>query len=57
MKFVSSAYNGLTLAAVLPLLAGAQGTMIFDQQSSDESNPGAGFNTMGNCTRSVSAHP
>jgi hypothetical protein len=28
--------------------AGAQGTMIFDQQSSDESNPGAGFNTIQN---------
>lgn len=40
MKLISSVCNALTLAAVFPVLASAQGTMIFDQQSSDESNGG-----------------
>jgi hypothetical protein len=30
----------LAASLLLPALAGAQGTMVFDQQSSDESNPG-----------------
>jgi hypothetical protein len=43
MKLISSVCNALILTAVLPLLAGAQGTMIVDQQSSDESNGGSSF--------------
>jgi hypothetical protein len=48
MKIVSSACNAMTLTAVLPLLASAQGTMIFDQQSSDEANGGSSFNIIQN---------
>jgi hypothetical protein len=32
--------------ALLPLVANAQGTFVFDQQSSDESNPATGGNTI-----------
>src|ERR1051325_10003086 len=31
-----------------PFVMAAQGTMVYDQQSSDESNPGASFNTIQN---------
>jgi hypothetical protein len=48
MKIASSACNALALAAVLPLLASAQGTMVFDQQSSDESNGGSSGNIIQN---------
>jgi hypothetical protein len=38
----------LTISLCLPLVATAQGTFVFDQQSSDESNPGSGFNIIQN---------
>src|SRR4051812_16138656 len=40
MKLIRSACYALTLAAVLPLLASAQGTMDFDQASASENANG-----------------
>jgi len=38
----------LVVVTLLPLLASAQGTFVYDQQSSDESNGGSGFNFIQN---------